>query len=223
MDIFIPRKLTKSGKPFGFVRNKGTQDIFTLTSKIKSIVVGADPITINEAKFQRRLTTFNGIMPVRKPHVSMDGKQPLSSSPLPKVSFAKALCPDPVDRQIQPQRSPGSLLTVEIQSGDNTWLQSCAIGDVKNIDILSDLPSLLHREGFLECEVKYLGGFRFLLQSHSQETIMKILSDVKDKLSQWFDWISPWSKALEFNKPGRLLWLQVEGLPLHAWSAKFLR
>lgn len=89
--------------------------------------------------------------------------------------------------------------------GAKTLLHSCAIGDVKNVDILNDLPCLLRSEGFLDCEAKSVGGFRFLLESHSREALNKILSDGQEKLSQWFNWLSPWNKASETTRPGRLV------------------
>lgn len=102
----------------------------------------------------------------------------------------------------------------------SVWLQSCAVGEVKNIDILNDLPSLLRREGFLGCEEKYVGGFRFLPECSSKEVLTSVLADGKKRLLQWFNWLSPWSKVSELHRPGRLAWLNIEGLPLHTWSSR---
>lgn len=51
----------------------------------------------------------------------------------------------------------------------------------------------------------------------SQELLAKALSEDKETLSRWFHWIKPWSRASKAIRPGRLVWLNIEGFPLHAW------
>lgn len=125
-----------------------------------------------------------------------------------------------MDSQAHLQKTMEVLVAEDPVEDTLKWLQNCATGDVKNVDLLNDLPILLKREGFLDCEAKYVGGFRFLIQSHSSEAINKILVEGKEKLSHWFTWISPWSINTERVRPGRLVWLSVEGIPLHAWTSK---
>lgn len=218
VDIYVPLKRTKTGKRFGFVRYKGVSDIDALTSKIKTIAVGMDPITINLAKFKRRLSD-NAVKRTGRLdyHVSPTWKN-LPPPPLgPKGTFADAL-----RRGIEEQRPPSQLLPdppTTVVSDDETkeWLQRCAVGDIKNLDLLHDLPHLLRREGFIDCQAKYVGGFRFLIECPTQELLTKVLSDGMDKLTQWFQWLRPWSSASETTRPGRLVWLNVDGVPLHGW------
>lgn len=66
VDIFVPQKRSKAGRPFGFARYKGVQEFDVLTTKVRSIAVGADPITFNVAKFQRNHNTFPFKASVRK-------------------------------------------------------------------------------------------------------------------------------------------------------------
>lgn len=49
---------------------------------------------------------------------------------------------------------------------ETKWLDNCALGEVRNSQTLNDIFHLLQDEGF-QCETKYVGGFRVLLQCDS--------------------------------------------------------
>lgn len=47
--------------------------------------------------------------------------------------------------------------------------------------------------------------------------MLKMLSDGKDVLHNWFEWICPWDKETDLINPNRLIWVSLEGIPLFAW------
>lgn len=65
------------------------------------------------------------------------------------------------------------------------WLSFCVIGEVRDIDSLIDLVSLLHEVELIECEVKYIEGLRYLLECPSHDMMLKLLEDGKDSLTKW--------------------------------------
>lgn len=217
VDIYVPLKRSMYGKRFGFVRFKGVGNVGDLTDRIKKIAVDADPISINAARFKR--SSPESVL------VATNSKEKLTSPTWKKVhrptnglkvSFADALSDDSADHLKILLKDPEILLTEHSDDESKTWLQSCALGKLKTINFLHDLPTLFRREGFLDCEVKYVGGLRFLIECPSQLALDSVLSEGKECLSQWFNWHTSWSKGAEFIRPGRLVWLNIVGLPLHA-------
>lgn len=124
---------------------------------------------------------------MRDYHVSPTWKNRPPSPPGPKENFADVLAHGIGEPRTLFLKEPELLLTIDCDVGVKEWLHNCAVGDIKNIDLLHDLPNLLHREGFLDCEAKYVGGFRFLIECPSQELLSKVLSEGLEKLLQWFD------------------------------------
>lgn len=101
---------------------------------------------------------------------------------------------------------------------DVLWLKGCLLAEAKNCDILNDIRSLLSDAGFAQVKPKYVGGLRLLLECSSVNDAQQLLEDKAQVLSQWFSWVCLWSKEKEACRPGRLVWLFIEGVPLHAWN-----
>lgn len=89
---------------------------------------------------------------------------------------------------------------------------------MRDTNLLSDLESFLRQAEFMECGPKYVREFRSILECPSHTLMLKLLDEGKDKLLQWFEWVAPWTTSVEATRPGRLLWLSVQGVPLHAWT-----
>lgn len=102
-----------------------------------------------------------------------------------------------------------------VREEELSWLKRCLLAEAKNIDVLNYLSSLLEGAGFLNLKVKYVGGLRVLLECPSIEAATKVVHDGYNSLSSWFSWVCPWSVEKEAERPGRLLWLSISGVPLH--------
>lgn len=61
-----------------------------------------------------------------------------------------------------------------------------------------------------------MGGFQLLLQHNSKESMLNMLTGRKLVLENWFEWICPRGKEKDLINPGRLIWVSLEGIPLHA-------
>lgn len=99
---------------------------------------------------------------------------------------------------------PKTIVVEETKGKELQWLQRCAVGTVKNVDFLPDLPFLLKEGGFLTMTTKYAGGLRYLLECDSAKATTQMLLDGKEALLLWFDWIKPWSRDLDWTSLGRL-------------------
>lgn len=98
-------------------------------------------------------------------------------------------------------------------------LSTCAIAEVKHISLVPKLHDLILGAGFHQCNLQYLGGLRVLLECPSMDTLDNLVSGKATLLSDWFAWIKPWNRKIEEDRPGRIVWLNFEGVPLHAWHA----
>lgn len=72
----------------------------------------------------------------------------------------------------------------------------------------------------MNCVAKYLGGLRILVECSSATSLKTLLTEGSDRLLEWCDWIQPWDSVKELNRPAKLVWLNIEGVPLHAWNTK---
>lgn len=109
-----------------------------------------------------------------------------------------------------------SLVAEKVDGATQEWLRYSTVGQVLEADTLPDLRSLLRQAGFIDCMVRYAGGFRYIIECPNHDLLLKMLADGKEKLSQCFEWVVPWSRSIEVNRLGRLLWLSAQGVPLHA-------
>lgn len=57
-----------------------------------------------------------------------------------------------------------------------------------------------------------------MLECPFSEEAQKVLTEGALSFSSWFTWVCPWSMEKEIQRPGRLLWLSIVGVPLHVWS-----
>lgn len=58
-----------------------------------------------------------------------------------------------------------------------------------------------------------------MIKASSVESLEKLLEERKSTLAVWFREINPWNLALETIHPERVVWLNIVGIPVHAWHA----
>lgn len=66
-----------------------------------------------------------------------------------------------------------------------------------------------------------LGGNFYLLTASDDEDLRKALEDDAKGLSKWFVDLRPWD--LGFSVRERSVWLNVSGVPPHAWKEDFFQ
>lgn len=74
----------------------------------------------------------------------------------------------------------------------------------------------LKNAGFLHCSVRHLGGLRVLIKCALLEELTKLTAGENNWFADWFNVLSPWSLEREKEQQGRMVWLHVSGVPLHA-------
>nr|GEX41186.1 RNA-directed DNA polymerase, eukaryota, reverse transcriptase zinc-binding domain protein [Tanacetum cinerariifolium] len=87
-------------------------------------------------------------------------------------------------------------------------------GKVKDIESITNLRTLLLKEGFPNVNLSYLGGLWVLIELENVSSKNSLLEHVG--VSSWFQILQAASK--DFVSEERVVWVDIEGVPLNVWS-----
>ncbi|GJY18276.1 hypothetical protein Tco_0389767 [Tanacetum coccineum] len=93
---------------------------------------------------------------------------------------------------------------------------NCDMGRVKSFDSITKLQSLLVDEGFVNVTLSYLGGLWVMFECDKPDTKRNLVNHVG--INSWFQVIQEVNP--DFVSDERVVWLDIEGVPLYAWSRK---
>ncbi|KAI3723143.1 hypothetical protein L2E82_34533 [Cichorium intybus] len=88
-----------------------------------------------------------------------------------------------------------------VNLGGPAWLDNCLIGEVIDIELLSNFFSIFHNSGIAECSIKYAGGLLVILKFESKEIASAFLTDQRDTWSRWQEMIN--AHDLEATAPAK--------------------
>ncbi|GJY15022.1 hypothetical protein Tco_0385444 [Tanacetum coccineum] len=88
------------------------------------------------------------------------------------------------------------------------------LGCYKDFRAIANTRNMCRNEGFLNIDFKYLGGLWVLFDFKSLDARDKFLNH-KVILTR-FSTLKPWYD--DFVADERLIWLEVEGVPIRAWD-----
>ncbi|PWA95475.1 hypothetical protein CTI12_AA008630 [Artemisia annua] len=88
------------------------------------------------------------------------------------------------------------------------------LGCYKDFRAIANTRSMCRNEGFLDVDFKYLGCLWVLFDFGSSDARDKFLNH--KGVSTWFTILKPWHD--DFVVEERLIWLEVEGVPIRAWD-----
>ncbi|KAK8982928.1 hypothetical protein V6N11_054913 [Hibiscus sabdariffa] len=95
-------------------------------------------------------------------------------------------------------------------------LKACVIGTTKKIYKPAQLLGILEEKGWDEFDVQYVAGNQFILMFDREEMAASCLEWGWEWLSEFFSDLRRWHK--EFTPENRVSWVEVLGVPLHAWN-----
>nr|GEY37783.1 hypothetical protein [Tanacetum cinerariifolium] len=88
------------------------------------------------------------------------------------------------------------------------------VGCVKKFKILPDIHNVCFSKGFNRVKISCLGGHSVLLEFKSLQSFKKYQK--YNGINSWFSSLKQWNA--QFEIPDRVVWIDVEGTPLQAWS-----
>nr|GEU81060.1 retrovirus-related Pol polyprotein from transposon TNT 1-94 [Tanacetum cinerariifolium] len=93
-------------------------------------------------------------------------------------------------------------------------LEFFVMGEVKKFSSIPNLRVLLSKEGFQNVKVVYLGGLWVMFELESLKSKSKFMQHVG--VVSWFTCLC--NAQSDFVSRKRIVWVDIEGVPLHAWS-----
>nr|GEW15399.1 hypothetical protein [Tanacetum cinerariifolium] len=205
VDVFIPNRKSKEGKHFAFVRFIRVANLERLIGNLKTIWVGRLYLRVNAVRYERP----------SKPQVSVRNSVPTSTfKPNLHVNAVKKVN----DSQSTPIHTTQSFsnpaLVIDYSCLIERDLKCHAMGKVKDVNSIPNLPTILAKEGFEEVNLSYLGGLWVMLELHTEEIKDKIIRHMG--VNSWFNVLQP--AIHDFISEERIVWVDIEGIPMHAWS-----
>lgn len=88
------------------------------------------------------------------------------------------------------------------------------LGKARDFLTLLNLTSPCIDEGFEEVEIRYVGGLWVVFEFTSSVVCENIMQN--ESMDHWLSSKRKWDK--HFVREDRLVWLDIEGLPLLGWS-----
>ncbi|GJY42653.1 RNA-directed DNA polymerase, eukaryota, nucleotide-binding alpha-beta plait domain protein [Tanacetum coccineum] len=205
VDVYIPNRKSKAGKHFGFVRFIKVDNVDRLVGNLCTLWFGRMHLHANVVRFERS----------SKPHVRLD--RPIRSDIPGASSFASALkgnftIPSPV--------SSMPLMVLDDSCVVVRDLDNYVVGELKQFSSITNLRILPSNGGFQNVNLAYLGGMWVMLELESSITKEKFMKHVG--VASWFTRLC--NAQSDFVSNERIVWVDIEGVPLHAWSiAKCIR
>ena len=88
------------------------------------------------------------------------------------------------------------------------------MGKVKDFSSIPNLYTILKDEAFLDVKLSYLGGTWVLLEFDNVDIKENLMNHTGVK--SWFHILQ--NASNDFVSEERIVWVDIEGVPLHAWS-----
>ncbi|PWA74172.1 hypothetical protein CTI12_AA252840 [Artemisia annua] len=93
-------------------------------------------------------------------------------------------------------------------------LENFVMGEVLQFSSINNLRVLLSNEGFHNAHIVYLGGLWVMIELESSKAKSELMKHVG--VASWFR--SLCNAQSDFIAKERIVWVDIEGVPLHAWS-----
>ncbi|GJR04340.1 RNA-directed DNA polymerase, eukaryota [Tanacetum coccineum] len=218
VDSFIPNKRAKNGKRFAFIRFINVFSVERLVSNLCTVWIGKHRLQANFARYQR--TSDNGYASEVKSKSSFRdykekgsgrnnvGKMNNVFSDKGGLSYVKVV-------QDHASFTPSApALVLDDACVVTRDLSRHVMGKVKDINVIPNLRSILSKEGFPQVNISYLGGFWVMIEMDNVTSKTSLLDHVG--VNSWFHSLKEaWH---DFVSDDRVVWVDIEGIPLHVWS-----
>ncbi|GKA77848.1 reverse transcriptase domain, reverse transcriptase zinc-binding domain protein, partial [Tanacetum coccineum] len=215
VDVYIAKHKNKFGQMFGFCRFSGIDDKESLIDSLKDIWIGKLRLHANIARFVKNVRSEELKHPqddVKKQYsnVPLSGGRGVNSS----RSFLNVTKGVPAKEKtasgnIQVEELSSDLLSQEV----NSELELAVLGCHKDFRTIANSKIICRNEGFIGVDVKYLGGLWVLFTLQDKKARDCFLNH--EGVLSWFSSLKLWHN--DFNVQERLVWLEIEGVPVRAW------
>ncbi|PWA84440.1 hypothetical protein CTI12_AA158310 [Artemisia annua] len=214
VDVFIPSKKSITGKRFAFVRFIKVFNLERLIKNLCTIWIGRHHLFANQVRYERPHKPFSS---------SLNDKStgPVKVTPsIPRQpngfvgSFANVVNGGQPSADSRPLISPSPALVLDENCIIERDYSKFVMGRVNDVNSIPNLLTLLFDEGFSNIKLKYLGGLWVMFEFDNVESKANLIAH--SGVNSWFQVIQ--DVIPDFASEERIVWVDLEGVPLHAWS-----
>ncbi|GJR31850.1 RNA-directed DNA polymerase, eukaryota [Tanacetum coccineum] len=202
VDVYIPNRRSKAGKRFAFVRFINVDNIERLVGNLCTLWIGKMHLQANVVRFERS--------PLQSSRPPPPPKRPAPPAPS-YISAAKGILNTPL--------SATSAMVLDDTCLVTHVLDNYVMGEVTEFSSINNLRVLLSNEGFSNTRIAYLGGQWVTIELPSATVKAKFMKHVG--VASWFNSLSKVDPG--FVPRDRIVWVDIEGVPMHAWSCNTFR
>ncbi|XP_071688016.1 uncharacterized protein [Rutidosis leptorrhynchoides] len=238
-DLYVPNKLLKNGKPFGFVRFEGIKDVNHLLIRLNTIYLNGNWLRAYKA-FDRNNSSNVKQTNQRNPHpqpqnppATQEQEPKIRTQYVPKTQTNNNTNPthsnafrdnrsfnEVIDssRNLPNTLDKPRVICIDEEETNKDVLKYAIMGEIIDIDLIEQFPTLCVAEGLTKFNIKYLGGLDLCLIFDNEETVTNILNTQDHILRNWLKNI----RRIEDKcfQTSRLTWLNIKGVPISCWSEK---
>ncbi|GAU09987.1 hypothetical protein TSUD_393040 [Trifolium subterraneum] len=225
-EVYIPSKVDKQGRRFGFVKFREVKEASELLRRLSNIWIGTFKLRINLSKFVRRAEATQW----EEGHREGNGGQRVRDGKSFKVALAGE---KEVDAGVVVGTSAqgGQLKKVVASESEVVWeveaeeermasLVGAFVGFLVEDKDAQSLQNNFRMSGFHSLKVTVMGFKQVLLWSDKADEVKEVVETVGWWCSL-FEKLVPWSPDLISNH--RVIWLGCFGVPIHAWGVDLFR
>nr|GEV03760.1 RNA-directed DNA polymerase, eukaryota [Tanacetum cinerariifolium] len=226
VDAFITTKRSKEGKRFGFIRFIGVNNASSLVRSLPNIWIGNFHLYVSIAMFQRPNKIISNLDPKPRAPINetMDNPNPNPKNiscnntdvPAGNPSFASIVHASSkssthLSQTVKPR--PVSLVDQDLINIEDAT--KVLLVKIKEIESTSHMYQTCKNKGFIDVKIHHVSGLWIWIQFptseacvafQSSESMKRIYSSIKK--------VSP-----SFKVDDRLVWIEINGLPLCAWGS----
>ncbi|WJX32140.1 hypothetical protein P8452_20505 [Trifolium repens] len=208
-DVYIPLKVDKWGKRFGFVKFKEVEDVEEMSRCLSDVWCGSFKLRINHSRFGRN---DGGKRKMKvEPKRAGDGEyRPVHHD----LSFREVVSQGAGSSG--GDKEGGHIVKVPVDSSQLQSLKRSFVGFLLPEVEVRVIRTTLLMEGLQNISVTPMGGNMVLLFSTKVGELERMIKTKEEWLGYYFFKVRPWSPNMVNVK--RELWVKVFGIPLHAWG-----
>jgi hypothetical protein len=218
-EVYIPAKLDKLGRRFGFVKYREVRDAAELLAWMGDIWFGSFKLRVNIARFGKgEARREQEVTPPVNNKVAEDSGDA-------RHSFKDALVPGEIPTAVQMvrgdvQRAQEVIWEVEVEPEKMSMLKETFVGFLAESHDHSIIQNNFIMDGYSNVRVIPFGHMKVLIYSTVEGEVAGLVGSV----GWWctvFDRFEAWSPEMVSNQ--RSTWLRCYGVPHHAWGVALFR
>ncbi|GAU30343.1 hypothetical protein TSUD_212000 [Trifolium subterraneum] len=214
-DVYIPKKVDKWGRRFGFVKYREVKEVEVLSKSLQDVWVGSFKLRVNKSRFNRNEEKRNNTpnQPVQFGQSERgEGGVQLGRS------FKSALVVNIGVREAAEDRVANAeeVLNVEVDALTLKELETSFVGVLAVEVEVRRIKTILYMEGYANISATDMGRNKVLLHSSKPGELEALCKAKTDWLCYYFKEVIPWSPSNFADN--RVTWVKVFGIPLHAWG-----